>query len=451
MNSIPQQIEAEIVGEILNDGKRSALEAAEILDESDFADPECSILYGVCISLLGQGKNIDQVTVNQFLRQNADNLNSHFQRLSSFSDAKDAVTHLSIRASELSLACTPGYRSHSFNSNCLFIKEEAYRRKACGIIIEAGRLLKEGGDPFEAVETASQNLIMLTSKTYNLKNYVTLESAFDSAVKETQDELSGKVVRLSTGFSELDAIIYGLERGRLYAIAAEEKIGKSLLSYQIGLHAAKQNRPAAIISLEMRAIEIAKRFAGVNGGQDALARLNALKRAKEEIGSYPLFIRDGSATTGKTFFAIHKLFSEKKIEMVIVDYLQLVELQNRDRVNEVNDFVSKLKGVAMDLQIPIILIAAVLNKQINNRSDRKPTPADIRDTGRLANDADCLLMLWKPDETDLNYLELFVARSRYSKLGKVGLSFDPETLKLSQTMLREHEAVPLKQFQSKRF
>ena len=189
----------------------------------------------------------------------------------------------------------------------------------------------------------------------------------------------------------------------------------------------------------------------MNGGQDALTRLNALKHFKEEIGNSPLFIRDGSASYSKVITLTHKLYAEKNIGLLIVDYLQLIELQGKDRVNEINDFVSKLKGLAMDLQIPIVLVAAVLNKQINNRADRKPSPADIRDTGRLANDADCLLMLWKPDEQDENYLELFVARSRYSKLGKVGLCIDSETLKLSSTPLREQGETPLKQFQGKRF
>jgi replicative DNA helicase len=134
-----------------------------------------------------------------------------------------------------------------------------------------------------------------------------------------------------------------------------------------------------------------------------------------------------------------------------VDYLQLIELLGRDRVNEINDLVSRLKGLAMDLEIPVVLVAAVLNKQINHRADRKPCPADVRDTGRLANDADCLMFLWKPDEEDENYLELFVSRSRYSKPGRVGLYLNPESLKLSQVTPRDAEEVPLKQWQGKRF
>ena len=81
------------------------------------------------------------------------------------------------------------------------------------------------------------------------------------------------------------------------------------------------------------------------------------------------------------------MFHVEKIKLLIIDYLQLIEVANKDRVNEINAFVSRLKGLATDLSIPIILIAAVLSKQIGMRIDREPSPSDIRDTGRLFNDA----------------------------------------------------------------
>lgn len=278
-----------------------------------------------------------------------------------------------------------------------------------------------------------------------------MEDATEEAIKETEQELSGKIVRLPTGFPDLDRIIYGLEKGRLYCLAAEEKIGKSLLSYQIGFHNALRGCPVGIISTEMRGSEISKRYAGVHNGQDALHRLNRLKQFQGENKSLPLFIRDGSASAEKVIAVARKLWHEKKVGLLIVDYLQLVELPGKDRVNEINAFVGKLKGLAMDLEVPIVLVAAVLNKQLSNRGDRKPTPADIRDTGRLANDADCTMFLWKPLEDDESYIELFVARSRYSKLGKVGLSLNTETLSLSQTALREMNDVSQKQWQPKKY
>ncbi|MDI6766033.1 MAG: DnaB-like helicase C-terminal domain-containing protein [Bacteroidota bacterium] len=451
MNISIQDIEDRIIGHLLCDGKKATLEACSLIDETDFSDPACSILFGVCVALVSQHKSVDVLSVHQFLQNNVEKLGTHFQKLSSFTDAKTAINNLILRATDLAtMYATRGY-SNDLLTNCKYLRQETERKKAQEIILSAGTKLNDGIEVETVIEEAARELITLSAKSQNIKSYTHLEDAFDEAIKETEDEIAGKVVRLSTGFHDLDRIIYGLEKGRLYCIAAEEKIGKSLLSYQIGLNSASKGNPSAIISMEMKASEIAKRFAGVNSGQEALHRLNALKKLKAEIGKYPLFIRDGSANQGKVFITIHKLYAEKQVELLIVDYLQLIELQGKDRVNEVNDFVGKLKGLAMDLNIPIVLISAVLNKQLSHRNDRKPTPADLRDTGRLANDADCLMFLWKPDEQDENYLELFVARSRYSKLGRIGLFLDPETLKLSQTELRDLGSSSYQSTEFKRF
>ncbi len=446
-----QDIEARIIGELLYSGQKKTLEVAHILDETDFSDPACSILFGASVALVSEHKAVDLLSIQAFLQNNAEKLGTHFHRLAALSDAKTAISRLVLRASDLVTMHATRTYSNDLTSNCYFLKEEAQRRSAQEIILAAGTKLNDGTDVDEVIENGVRNLLSLSAKSYHLKSFIALEDAFDEAIKETEEELSGKVVRLSTGFPVLDSIIYGLEKGRLYAVAAEEKIGKSLFAYQIGLHAAKGGHSTAIITLEMRGGEIAKRYAGVNSGQDAKVRLNALERVKQVIGVYPLFIRDGSATSDKAFTLIHSLYAEKKVELVILDYLQLIELKGRDRVNEINDFVCRLKGLAMDLQIPVLLIAAVLNKQISNRGSRKPTPSDIRDTGRLANDADCLMMMWKPDERDENYLELFVARSRYSKLGRIGLLLDSDTLSLAQTELRQSVEASLQSYQPKRF
>lgn len=449
MKNTRQEVEEEIIGCILCDGADSTLKAAEIIDETNFNDPVCRIIFGISVVLASRRQSVDVLSVITLLKKNSRDYEYHLLKVGK--DTATAIETLTLAVTDLTTRHARQGSNYDLVGKCLFLREETYREQVQKTIYDCGTKLRDGEDVFEVTDGTVQKLLSLTSSTLHLKSYVTLEDAFDEAIRETENELAGKVVRLSTGFPELDRVIYGLEKGRLYAVAAEEKIGKSLLSYQIGLSNAEREHATAIISLEMRASEIAKRFAGVNGGQDAQSRLNALRHFRAEIGNSPLFIRDGSASHSKVITLAHKLFAERKIELLIVDYLQLIELQGKDRVNEINDFVSKLKGLAMDLQIPIVLVAAVLNKQINNRGDRKPTPADIRDTGRLANDADCLLMLWKPDEQDESYLELFVARSRYSRLGKMGLCIDNDTLKLSSTPLREQQAVPLKQYQTKRF
>jgi replicative DNA helicase len=129
---------------------------------------------------------------------------------------------------------------------------------------------------------------------------------------------------------------------------------------------------------------------------------------------------------------------KKKIKLLIFDYLQLVKLGGKDkRVDEINETVAGLKTFAMTFDIPVIVVSATNNKQITDRMTRKPIPADLRDSGRIANDCDVLMFLWSPNaESDRSYRELFISRGRNGESGSVGLTLNTSALRFEETPLK---------------
>jgi replicative DNA helicase len=411
----------------------------EQVQEEDIPDPSLRLLYGACGSLAVAGKSVDSYSVDAYLRTNAEKLASHFARVPG-KTVPEKLEHLGTLAIELTVGRGLDGTPITLSSAVDCLRNASEQMRALEILGEAHEKVAIGGDDIQsAVEEAVTNLLSIRTKHLHLRNYVTLEDAVEEATRETETEMSGKIVRLNTGFAGLNSLIYGYEKGRLYLLAGEEKTAKSLILGQGCLVNAQEGHAVGIITMEMRASELAKRYAAVNSGQPPSYRLGPLRAFHERSKGVPLFIREGSATPAKILTIARKLFMEKRIELLAIDYINLVEFTGHDRVNDLNDLASKLKGLAMDLQIPILVIAAILNKQVNQRGrdDRRPNAADIRDSGRLVYDADATLMMWRPDPSDEEYLELFVERTRYSKKGEIGLKLDPTTLRLTEVSVRE--------------
>lgn len=295
---------------------------------------------------------------------------------------------------------------------------------------------------FEVLEASQEALLKIYSSLEGIKLSTTVGDAVEVAIKQMERELSGEIVRLKTGFSDLDNIIGGLENGRLYVLGAEEKLGKSILISQVALHVAQQRLPVGLLSLEMKASDLGKRYLAMKAGLDAVNSLDVekLRSIKKQFDGLPVYIYDLSLNTKQLYGLVQRLALEKKIRLLIVDYLQLVEVSTKfsTKTEEVNAVVKMLKRLAMDLNIPVFLIASLTIKGMYNRADKKPRASDFRDSGQIPYDADCVLFLWKPDDENPNYRELFVERSRYSRLGAIGLYFDESRLMFQQVAWKEY-------------
>ena len=415
----------------------------QTVDEGDFSDTDLRILYGTCVALYGQKKEVNALQVQNFL--NSKVLDTHF--LGKPEGKKQRIEKLISLSEEIAKDFNFLKQLTDPYTACNTIKTEAKRRKTISTIHEVHQQILSTDSLDTVLQHSIGELLELQKKFIGSKGYISVNEAIAETEQLIDAEMNGKIIRLRTGIPSVDKMIHGLENGALYVLAAEEKVGKSFLAGQIALNISKEKIPVGIISMEMKPTELIRRFSGASKWHTFDKQKKAIEQFKRERSNTPLYIKSGSGNSIKIISTIQDMVNSHHVQCIIVDYLQLVDVKTKGndiRVNEVNNFVSALKGAAQDLNIPIILISAVLNKQVANNRDKKPTPADLRDSGRIANDCDVLLFLWKPEEDMPEYLELFVSRGRNGEYGKCSFILNKDTLRLEETTLREE--VPLQEY-----
>jgi replicative DNA helicase len=247
---------------------------------------------------------------------------------------------------------------------------------------------------------------------------------------------------LSTGIPELDGLLGGLQDGRLYVIAARPAIGKSLLALQLARHAASVEATRVLFaSLEMSDSETAQRHLAATSGVDP-ERLH-LGRVRSE--DWKRLLRAAGATQG---MAMHLLddgdlsltrlrararqitVRDGRLGLVVVDYLQLMrsERPTGSRVEDVSEISRGLKRLARELECPVIAVAQ-LSRAVEQRPDKRPVLADLRESGQIEADADCVLMLYREDYYDRDSerpgeMDIIIRKNRQGRLGQITTRID---------------------------
>lgn len=238
---------------------------------------------------------------------------------------------------------------------------------------------------------------------------------------------------LSTGVGILDDQIGGLKPGQLTIVAGRPGSGKSVMCVDVARANIRRGVPVGFYSLEMYRDELVGRilaataevnlFRVLNGGMrhDERARLSA---ASERLRGTPLWIRTGDVDLPGIRSTARQLRSRGKLELLIVDYLQLMTAPRREsRVLEVGDISRGLKRLATELEIPV-LAAAQLNRAAESRIDRRPQLSDLRESGSLEQDCDIAILVHRPDQYDRNTprvgeVDLIVAKNRNGPIDTV--------------------------------
>ena len=269
-------------------------------------------------------------------------------------------------------------------------------------------------------------------------------------------EHRGTPTGVSTGFRSLDVLTGGLQRSDLVILAARPGIGKTALSLNIGLHAAKQNDvPVAFFALEMPAEQIVQRLIGTEARMDAMRirdgnldddQLQRVVRTMGNVAEYPIFIDDSPSLSvlelrGKA----RRMHLEHNIGLLVVDYLQLMTASGHreNRVQEITEITRSLKALARELNIPIIACAQ-LSRAVEQRPDSKPRLSDLRESGSIEQDADLVAFLHEPDRGDDEAigrpvdLKLDIAKHRNGPVGHVDLRFIRPQGRFEETSRRDY-------------
>lgn len=293
----------------------------------------------------------------------------------------------------------------------------------------------------ELVQAAERKILEIAQK--GISGQIT---TLDEAIQETYDRIDDRskggdlsASGIPTGFSDLDELTAGLHSSELVILAARPSVGKTAFALSLARNITiNEQAPVFFVSLEMSKLELAERLlcsqAMVDSHRLRRGTLSAddmgkLIEAGGVLRSAKLFIDDTPAQGMMRIAAnARRLRRQHDIRLVVIDYLQLIEPDNRrdPRHEQVAQISRRLKFLAKELAIPVIALAQV-NRASEDRQDHRPRLSDLRESGSIEQDADAVLMLHRPDRYEPGQhegvIEIIVAKNRQGPVGEVTLSY----------------------------
>lgn len=310
----------------------------------------------------------------------------------------------------------------------------------------------ETKDVFELLDEAEQGLFDVTQNNLT-KSYSALKDLVVKA-KQNLEELSKQdidVTGIHSGFTDLDRITNGWQKSDLIIIAARPGMGKTAFTLNLALNAAKNyGNKIAFFSLEMSSLQLAHRMismeAEVNShklrsGQLEDDEWRRINDTVERLNEVNVFIDD---TPGLPIFELRakarRLVMQQNIEMLIVDYLQLMtggaDKSGGNRQEEISKISRSLKSLAKELDIPVIALSQLSRAVEQRGGDKRPMLSDLRESGAIEQDADMVMFLYRPgyygveeDTMEKNLTEVIIEKHRNGKTDTIDLKFIPEYVK----------------------
>lgn len=417
-----QDAEISVLGALLLD-KNAIVTVAEFLRSDHFYDDKHSWIFEAMLELYEAREPIDVLTVSDRLRRK--------KRLEQIGGA-------SYLAELVNRVPTAAHVEHYGK----IVKEAATKRalmQAAAKLVEL--CLDEGLVADELLDRAESEVFSLTQQ--HLPNVFTpvreaLAESFDRL-----DELHkqpGGLRGVPSGFSTLDDALAGFQRSNLIILAARPGVGKTALSVNIAQFVAVTGRrPVGVFSLEMSKEELVDRLLVGQADIDAWklktgklseADFTKLSDAMGELADAALYIDDTPALSVLEMRTkARRLQVERGLDLLIVDYLQLVRGRNlENRVQEVSEISQGLKNLARELKIPVIAISQ-LSRAVEHRGSGRPQLADLRESGAIEQDADVVMFLWREDPEDNESYLLDIAKHRNGPLRQIKLFFKGDRIK----------------------
>lgn len=338
----------------------------------------------------------------------------------------------------------------------ILIKDKFLRRLLIKLGYEAINSGYVTNIPLETILNDFEN------KAFNLTNKIKTQKLFSSAEllsniffelkkKSLNNSLSG----LASGFHDLDSLTQGFQKSDLIIIAGRPSMGKTALSLNISLNIIKNLKlPVLFFSLEMSKEQIMYRLLSIETNiiqsklrsgkldENDWTKLNKIIKIMSKL---PLFIDDTPDLSLQDIRSKIKtiIFEQNQIGLIIIDYLQLIQnlkLKSENRVQELSDITRRLKNIAREFNVPVIALSQ-LSRNVENRVNKKPMLADLRESGSIEQDADLVLMLYRNtyynlkekeiDDSDYSLTELILAKQRNGPVGSIKLRFDEKLTKFS--------------------
>ncbi|WP_209013975.1 MULTISPECIES: replicative DNA helicase [Clostridium] len=406
---LPNNIDAEqaIIGCIMSNADK-LLEVELILLPEDFYVDKHKKIYEVVISLFNRSIGTDLVTVLEEMRKK------------NLLDKCGGVTYVTELA-------TSYFESINIKTYANIVKEKANRRR----LIKASKSLLEGAYEAEDIKSVidnTENDLYQISSNQNKNDFVPIDKAVEKAFINLEKRFNngGDLIGLSSGFQDLDKITCGLIKKDFVIIAARPSMGKTALALNIG-QAASKDASVAIFSLEMSNDQLTDRllsakclieYLKVKTGQLNDKEFEDISIGANDLMTRKLVLDDTTTLLSDIKAKCRKLKIQKGLDVVIIDYLQLIRttLKTSSREQEVSNISRELKALAKELDITMIALSQ-LSRAPEQRADHRPILSDLRESGSIEQDADVIHFLYRDEyynkETeDKNIAEVITAKNR---------------------------------------
>ncbi|MFE5482981.1 replicative DNA helicase [Streptomyces sp. NPDC056527] len=390
----PQNLGAErsVLGSMIS-SKQARTDCQDAVQPEDHYLPAHQIIHRAILDLMAKGEPCDPIQLGSELERRGE-----LGRVGGPPYLWDLVKSVD----------TPANGWH----HAKIVREKAILRR----LVEAGiRITQSGyegaGDVDDLVASAAGEIATVVEGTREDDDFRTPDQTMEGTLDLIDAAKNGRgLVGVSTGFTDLDNLTGGFLPNQMIVIAARPAMGKSTIALDIARACAiKQGVPAAFISLEMGVDELNMRCLSA----EARVSLHHLRmgtvtdedwtqmaRVLPSITDAPLFINESASTLGSIQAKLRRLKARRPdLGLVVLDYLQLITLGGRrpeSRQQEVSEISRSIKLLAKELQVPIVALAQ-LNRGPEMRSDKRPTKADLRESGSIEQDADLVILLHRDD------------------------------------------------------
>jgi replicative DNA helicase len=424
----PHNLEAEqaILGGILlnNDAMNQIV---DLLAPDDFYREAHISLFEGMVALYNQGEPIDLITLSQHLNGKK------------LLDKVGGAEYLGSLVEAVSTSAGIAY--HAEITKALSIRRKLISE--CSIISDS--CFQETERTEDLLEMAEQSIFDIAEEQIR-EGFQNLQEVITSSFKrlESTAAIEGFVTGVPTGFDDFDRLTAGLQPSDLIIVAGRPSMGKTALALNIGYNAAaRTSKAVAVFSLEMSKQQLGIRMLGFDAGVDA-TRLRTgflrneewsnLTEAANRLSELPIHIDDSSGISVLEMKAkCRRLKRKEDLSLVIVDYLQLIQGRRsaESRQLEISEISRALKAMAKDLDVPVLALSQ-LNRKVEDRPNKRPQLADLRESGAIEQDADVIVFIYRDEiynpnsEENRNIAEIIVGKQRNGPTGYFKLTFQKE-------------------------
>lgn len=422
----PQDIDAEeavIAGILINNEAMNQI--LEILSPTDFYREAHCHIFDAMVDLYNNNEPIDIITLSNRLKEK--------ERL----EAIGGTAYLGSLIDAVSTSAGISYHSE-------IIRDHSVRRQLisqCSVISE--NCFQNWRQTDEILDLAEQSIFEIAEAKVR-EEFVDLQNIVKDTFKklESMSEQEGFITGVPTGFKDFDRYTAGLQPSDLIILAGRPSTGKTALALNIAYNAASEKKtPVAVFSLEMSKMQLGMRLLGFAANVDIKKvrtgsfidgnEWDRITNAASHLSELPIFVEDSSALSVLEMKAkCRRLIKKHGLGLVIIDYLQLIQGRRsaESRQTEISEISRSLKGLAKDLNVPIVALSQ-LNRKVEDRTVKRPQLADLRESGAIEQDADVIAFLYKDEAqtnaagSNMDVINVDIAKQRNGPIGNVKLAF----------------------------